>query len=114
MTPSPGLRERTEFRERQSADHLRSAALYRAGVLICVLLVVFTGYVAATHFHTNDLEGTDHACSLCALAHAGVAVNSVVAPVPVFTPSFIAEAPAITAHSSVLIFSYYIRPPPLA
>lgn len=114
MTLSHSLREMQARPERRSAEFWCSGRAYRAGVIICVLLVFFTSLVAAAHFHANELEGTDHACPLCALAHTGVAVNSIDGPVPVFTPSVIAEVPAITPHPVLLISSYYIRPPPTA
>jgi hypothetical protein len=80
--------------------------------LLCVLLVFLTSFVAVAHFHSSDLGSTDHSCSLCALAHAGVALNSVAAAAPVLAPTALAEVPAITAHSLPIISSHHIRPPP--
>lgn len=91
-----------------------SAAIYRAGALLCVVLVFLTSLVAVAHFHANDLDSVDHTCSLCALAHAGVAINSVGQPTPSFVPSILAETPAIASHSFLPLSSNYIRPPPQA
>jgi hypothetical protein len=86
---------------------------YRGAVLLCILLVFLTGFIAVTHFHPNELT-PDRSCSLCALAHAGVAVSNVSAPAPVFTPTVFAGRPAIVPHSVLVVFSQYIRPPPQA
>jgi len=91
-----------------------SPLIYRAAVILCISLVFLTSFVAATHFHANDLNNPDHSCSLCALAHAGIAVNTAAAPAPVFAASRLAEAPAVTQNSLQLVSSHYIRPPPLA
>ena len=89
-----------------------SGSLAGAGALLCVLLVFLTSFVAVAHFHSSDLGSTDPSCSLCALAHAGVALNSVAAAAPVQAPTALAEVPAITAHSLPIISSHHIRPPP--
>jgi hypothetical protein len=86
--------------------------IYRAGVVFCVLLVFLTSFVAVVHFHANDLKAADHSCSLCALAHAGIAISSAVVPSPVFAASRFVERPTISRQSLLLVSSYYIRPPP--
>lgn len=91
-----------------------SGSLARAGALLCVLLVFLTSFVAVAHFHASDLGSTDHSCSLCALAHAGVALNDVAQPAPVFAPSTLAKTPDLTRHSFLPLLSNYIRPPPQA
>jgi hypothetical protein len=111
MTAKPALREITTPPDRQRR-FWRSASVYRAGALFCVLLVFLTSFIAVAHFHANDSAVPDHACSLCALAHAGVAVNSVAAPAPVFSPTVLTELPATTPHSLLFVSSHYIRPPP--
>src|SRR4029077_19018890 len=100
---------RPEFPRRESRppDWLR-----RGGTLFCVLLVLLTGFVAVAHFHPNSLRSPDRSCSLCALAHAGVAVNNIATPAPIFVPSVPVETPAIASHSFLPLSLYYIRPPP--
>jgi len=111
MMAKLGPREKTTPPD-QERRFWRSGSAYRAGALFCVLLVFLTSFVAVVHFHSNDSAVPDHLCSLCALAHAGVAVNSVAAPAPVFTPTALAELPATTPHSLLSVSSHYIRPPP--
>jgi len=86
--------------------------LCRAGVLVCVLLVILTGFVTVVHFHAKDSAGSDHSCALCALAHTGVASNTIAPPAPLFVPSTLVEIPASIPYSSLAVFSYHIRPPP--
>jgi hypothetical protein len=114
MKPKLGLRDGTRGREPQSARFRHSGFVYRGGALLCVLLVFLTSFVAVAHFHPNNSEGADRSCSLCALAHAGIAVNNIVHPAPIFSPSILAETPAITSHSLLVVASNYIRPPPQA
>jgi hypothetical protein len=114
MEPKLGLREKTTGRESQSARFRHSGFAHRGGALLCVLLVFLTSFVAVAHFHTNELGNIDHSCSLCALAHAGVAVSNIAAPTPIFAPSILAETPAIVSHSFLPVSSNYIRPPPQA
>jgi hypothetical protein len=113
MMPHFGLRARMAHRD-QNTHYWRFGVLERAGVLVCILLVLVTGSVAVAHFHPHDSGSADHSCSLCALAHTGVAVNSVAHPSPVFTRSIVTEGPAPTQHSLLLVSSHYIRPPPQA
>jgi hypothetical protein len=114
MKPSPIPREGTARPKLQGAECLRSAMAYRGGVWLCVLLVFLTSFVAVAHFHPNNAQSTDHSCSLCALAHAGIAVNNVVQPAPILAPSILAKTPAITSPSFLVVVSHYIRPPPQA
>jgi hypothetical protein len=100
--------------ELQGEKFPRLAVAYRGGVLLCILLVFLTSFVAVAHFHPNNSGSADHSCSLCALAHAGIVVNNIVRPVPILAPSILAETPAITSHSFLLVASHYIRPPPQA
>jgi len=114
MKPSAILRKGTASPDLQGAKSPRFAAAYRGGVWLCVLLVFLTSFIAVAHFHPNNSESADHSCSLCALAHAGVAVNTIVQPAPILAPSILAETPAITSHSFLVVASNYIRPPPQA
>jgi hypothetical protein len=113
MSPHFGLRVRTARRD-QNTRFWRFGVLERAGVLVCILLVLVTGFVAVAHVHANDNGAADHSCSLCALAHTGVAVTSISQPLPVFVRSILAEGPAPAQHSLLLVSSPYIRPPPQA
>ena len=114
MKPSPILRKETALPDLQEAEFPRFALTYRGGVLLCILLVLLTSFVAVAHFHAKNSESADRSCSLCALAHAGIAVNNIVQPAPIFAPSMLAETPAIISHSFLEIASNYIRPPPQA
>lgn len=110
-----GLRKGTTAREPQSARFRHSKFVYRTGAIVCVLLVFLTSFIAVAHFHNNELAGTiDHSCSLCALAHAGVAMSNIAAPIPIFAPSVLAETPTLVSHSFLPLSSNYIRPPPQA
>lgn len=101
-------------RGRRKAEFRLSRLMYAATVIVCVSLIFLTGFIAVTHFHPNDLSSPDHSCSLCALAHAGIAINNAAAPAPVFAVSMLAESPVISQHFLLLVFSEYIRPPPQA
>jgi hypothetical protein len=108
------LRKGTAGPDLQGAKIPRLGVAYRGGVWLCVLLVFLTSFVAVAHFHPTNSESPDHSCSLCALAHAGIAVNSMVQPAPILAPSILAETPAIASHSFLVVASHYIRPPPQA
>lgn len=114
MKPRPMLRKRTAHPDLQGAESPHYAMAYRAGVWFCVLLVFLTSFVAVAHFHPNNSKSADHSCSLCALAHAGIAVNKIVQAAPILAPSILAKTPAITSHSFLIVVSNYIRPPPQA
>jgi hypothetical protein len=88
---------------------------YRAVALCCVLLIAMTGFVAAVHVHThaNDSGVPNHSCSVCALAHSGVAPAQVASVVPVFARSALFQAYAQAPLSLLLVPSQFIRPPPL-
>jgi hypothetical protein len=101
-------------RPTQERRFCESGSLARAGALLCVLLVFLTSFVAVAHFHPNNLRSTDHSCSLCALAHAGIALNEIAQPAPIFAPSILARTPAVTRQSFLPALSNYIRPPPQA
>src|SRR5690348_14854908 len=86
---------------------------YRAVAVCCVLLIALTGFVAAVHVHANNSSVPNHSCSVCALAHAGVAPAVLASPLPIFTRSAIFQATSQTPRSLLLVSSQYIRPPPL-
>lgn len=91
-----------------------SGMLYRAGTLVCILLVFLTSFVGVAHFHANEAGNADRSCSLCALAHVGIAINNVATPAPIFAASALCETPAIVSRSFRPLSSNYIRPPPQA
>jgi hypothetical protein len=79
-----------------------------------VFLILLAGFIAASHFHSDNPATPDHSCSLCALAHAGVVAVQLDLPVPLWVSSAVFEAVAETSHSLLLVSSLYIRPPPVA
>jgi hypothetical protein len=87
--------------------------VYRAAVVVCILLIFLTAFIAAVHFHP-DQSASDRSCSVCAMVHAGILPVELGPQVPIFVPSLVAEASAATARSLLLTSSYFIRPPPLA
>jgi hypothetical protein len=86
--------------------------VYRAAAAVCVLLIFLTGFIAAVHFHADQSAASDRSCSVCALAHAGIAPVESEAQVPIFAPSVISEVLAAAPRSLLLISSQFIRPPP--
>src|SRR5579884_4473391 len=96
-----GLRETTGGPDRTA--RFSFPEMFRcAGVLVCVLLVLLTGFVAVAHFHANRSGSADRSCSLCALAHAGVAPNSISQPLPVPARVW----PKAPRPLSILFFSF--------
>lgn len=87
---------------------------HRAGTLLCVYLVLLVSLVAVTHVHANTSNAQDHSCSICALAHSGVAPAVASAPAIVFATSVMAVLAPEIAHSLLLSFTHCIRPPPVA
>src|SRR5436305_15152982 len=88
--------------------------LFRAAAVLCVFLISITGFVAAVHFHADGAGTTDRACSVCALAHSGVAPVDIRTQIPVLTPTVMWEPFAEASHSLLLTSSNFIRPPPTA
>jgi hypothetical protein len=86
---------------------------YRALAVGCVLLIAFTGFVAAVHVHANTSAVPNHACSVCALAHSGVAPAVLASHLPVFARSALLHAPLESSASLHIVPSQFIRPPPL-
>ena len=87
--------------------------LDRAIALVCVLLVLITGFVATIHVHPGVSGKADRSCSVCALAHSGVAPAQVTSSTLVFTATALTSAAADSAHIPLLVSSFCIRPPPL-
>jgi hypothetical protein len=86
---------------------------YRFVALCCVLLIAITGFVAAVHVHANGSGVPDHSCSICALAHSGVAPAHAASALPVFARSELLQASAQALLSLLVVPSQFIRPPPL-
>lgn len=80
--------------------------------LVCVLLVVFSGFAQAIHVHTDDSKLPSHECSLCSVAHSGAVVSVAYQPSPEFVPAPLFVAPEALHQSSGFVFSLRIRPPP--
>src|SRR5260221_10177638 len=94
--------------------HPRALTLsHRASAVVCVLLVLFIGLVAAVHSHPNASRAPERSCSVCALAHAGVVPVALSTPVPVFASSAVYVTRADSPRSLLLVSSLYIRPPPV-
>src|SRR6266498_3040838 len=86
---------------------------YRAVAVCCVLLVALAGFITAAHVHANNSGVPNHSCSVCALAHAGVAPAELQTQLPVLVRSAVFQATAQAPRSLLLISSQFIRPPPL-
>ncbi len=97
----------------KTQPYLRSRGWTHAAVAVCcVVLIALTGFIAAVHVHP-DASAVDHACSICALAHAGVAPAVSASPLPALVGSILALTIAQTPHAIFFVSSQFIRPPPL-
>ena len=85
----------------------------RAVALGCVLLIALTGFVAAVHVHPGASGVPNHSCSVCALAHAGVAPVEFGSHLPVFVRAAVLQVADKAPHSLLLVSTQFIRPPPL-
>jgi len=88
--------------------------VYRAAVVLCVFLILLTGFIAAVHFHSDAPQMSDHSCSVCALAHAGVVPVELLLQAPILVPSLFSGASSESSHSLLLVILQVVRPPPLA
>src|SRR6266404_1671830 len=94
--------------------HTRAVTLSRSVCsVLCILLVLVTGFVAAVHSHPTASRTSEHSCSVCALAHAGAVPITFGAPGPIFASSALHAAAAASLHSLLAVSSLYIRPPPV-
>src|SRR4051812_6696618 len=95
-------------------SHTHAITLFRSVCsVLCVLLVLVTGFVAAVHSHPTASRTSEHLCSVCALAHAGAVPITFRAPSPIFTSSALHVAAPVSPHSLLAVSSLYIRPPPV-
>jgi len=86
---------------------------YTAVAVCCVVLIALTGFVAAIHVHPASSGAANHSCSVCALAHAGVAPAISASVLPALVGSIFAMTISRTPHSLILVSSQFIRPPPI-
>jgi len=86
---------------------------YTAVAECCVVLIALTGFVAAIHVHPASSGAANHSCSVCALAHAGVAPAISASVLPALVGSIFAMTISRTPHSLILVSSQFIRPPPI-
>jgi hypothetical protein len=96
------------------SEHTPRQATIRGLSLLCVLLVAFAGFVQAVHVHTPDSRLPSHECSVCSVAHAGVAAQAVYNHTPVFTRVVLVVLPEVPVKSADSFFTLNIRPPPVA
>jgi len=87
-------------------------AAQRAGALLCVLLVCLVSLISVAHVHAKSQNTQDRSCSVCALAHSGVAQSEVSALGFVFASTALVPIFSERAHLIFLGSSFYIRPPP--
>lgn len=87
--------------------------VYRAVAVCCVCLIALTGFVSAAHIHSDSSGAPEHSCSVCALAHVGVATTQVGAALPLLLQSLAAHSFSQEPHALFLVSSQFIRPPPL-
>jgi hypothetical protein len=80
--------------------------------VICILLITFNTTIQA--IHTHDVSGNAHPdCSLCMVAHAGVASSApVVAPIVFAQVDKVEVSPAEHPRYFAVLF-FYSRPPPV-
>jgi hypothetical protein len=86
---------------------------YAAVAVCCVVLIALTGFVAAVHVHPASSGAANHSCSVCALAHAGVAPAQLASPLPALVGSILSVTVSQTPHAILFVSSQFIRPPPL-
>lgn len=95
------------------AGHSQSQpSLVRAISLLCIVLVAFTGFVQAVHFHPNESKLPSHDCSICSVAHAAVLGGTIYHPIPFIVRSVQVRTVEVLPKSSGYVFSFHIRPPP--
>jgi hypothetical protein len=82
--------------------------------LLCVLLVGFAGFVQAVHVHSDNSRLPSHECSVCSVAHAGIAAQAIYHHNPVFARAVLVVLPETPVKSSDSVFTLRIRPPPVA
>ena len=89
------------------------AFAFRAIGVVCILLLLFTGFLSAVHVHQYQTNTPDRACSICALIHAGVVPVAAAPPIPVLIAAETVTDSAPQLRGYTVASSLYIRPPPL-
>ncbi len=98
----------------KTQPYLRIQAWAHSAVaVLCVLLIALTGFVAAVHVHPAGSGAANHSCSVCALAHAGVAPAVAASPLPALVRSILALTVSQPPHALLLVSSQFILPPPV-
>jgi hypothetical protein len=93
---------------RCSFDLRIKSDVHRAAATFCILLIFLTGIITAVHFHADQSAASDHLCSVCALAHAGVVPVELGPQVPIFRPLSHFPANRHNARfSSASLFAFY-------
>jgi hypothetical protein len=78
--------------------------------VLCGLLIAFSTTIRIAHAHDQGKSHSD--CSLCLMAHAGIAPQTpAVVPVAAEHAAEV-EIPRADAPRDSFIFSFYTRPPP--
>jgi hypothetical protein len=79
--------------------------------LVCVLLIAVSGAVQVTHSH--GLDSSSHPdCSLCVVAHAGIAPLAQAAVPVLIEHERAVEVFLVESPRNSFVFSFYSRPPP--
>jgi hypothetical protein len=78
--------------------------------VVCVFLIVLTGFLAAVHVHSSV---PSHSCSICALTHSGVVPAALGTPAPVIASSALVALSFQAPRVLLSVFDQFIRPPPL-
>ena len=84
--------------------------------IVCIALVLMTGVVQVTHYHTSDVTGQiDHDCSLCVTAHNVVQVVTLVTlDLSSQRVAEIVPEETLPLPRQRFLHKLYIRPPPAA
>ena len=90
----------------------RKSAAFKLLLGLCVFLVGLIGVIQVVHVHTDDAKIPAHECSICSVAHAGILVNTLPQPAPVFRQTTLAAQPTVKDELRRAALSLYIRPPP--
>ena len=84
----------------------------RVSLALCaIVLISLTSFLAAVHVHPSGVP--NHACSICALTHSGVAPAEFASTLPALLSSVFAPASPQDPHTLLLVSTQFIRPPPL-
>jgi hypothetical protein len=89
------------------------AVAQRLLLLACLSLIAITAVAQATHYHANDLSSNDSSCAICQVAHAPVAVGSLVfVAIVLAVTCFVILVPRPAPTVVFQDFFLFSRPPP--